>query len=88
MVGFGKSGLVRLFSLGYLGRGERFPEFAKNHWGKVSHLFRIWRSNLPRKQTLILADYWEFYKLKKVCTDNLPNISVHLEQSSGLDCIV
>ena len=24
------------------GRGEHFPEYAKNHWGKVSQFFKIW----------------------------------------------
>ena len=40
------------------------------------------------KQTLILLDNREFYKLKIVCTLNLTNIFVDLEQSSGLDCTV
>ena len=40
------------------------------------------------KQTLILLDNREFYKSKIVCTMNLPDIFVNLEQSSGLDCTV
>ena len=40
------------------------------------------------KQTLILLENREFYESKVVCTLNLPDIFVNLEQSSGLDCTV
>ena len=35
-----------------------------------------------------MLDNREFYKSKIVCTMNLPDIFVNLEQSSGLDCTV